>query len=108
LEDLVKNLTQTLSLDATQQAKVKAILEYRQMQLHRVSEDKSLSAVDRFAAIKEIHKRADDQIGRILNPEQASKFEQSRHPSAPTAQPATPVQPVPPAKATPPTQSEPK
>jgi Spy/CpxP family protein refolding chaperone len=87
LEDQVRNLTRTLDLDSTQQDKLKAILEYRQIRLRRVYENKSLSAVDRFSALKTVHERSDDQIRHILNPEQASKFEQFRHGALPQTQP---------------------
>ncbi len=87
LEDQVRNLTRALDLDSTQQDKVKVILEYRQMRLRRVYENRSLSAVDRFTALKAVHERSDDQIRHILNPEQAGKFEQFRHGALPQTQP---------------------
>ncbi len=78
LEDQLKRYTEVLSLDSVQQTKVKAILDHRQIQLRRVLDDGSLSAVDRFGAIQALHEQSDDQIRRILNPEQATKFEQLR------------------------------
>lgn len=78
LEDQLKKYTEVLGLDSVQQAKVKAILDHRQIQLRRVLDDGSLSAVDRFGAIQALHEQSDDQIRRILNPEQATKFEQLR------------------------------
>jgi len=78
LEDQLKRYTEALSLDAAQQAKVKAILDRRQLQLRRVYDDRSLSAVDRFNAIQALHEQSDEQIRRILNPDQATKFEQIR------------------------------
>ena len=78
LEDQLKRYAEVLSLDSSQQAKVKMILERRQIQLRRVHDDTSLSAVDRFSAMWALHEQSDDQIRRILNPEQASKFEQIR------------------------------
>jgi hypothetical protein len=78
LEDQLKRYTEVLSLDSVQQAKVKAILDHRQIQLRRVYDDGSLSAVDRFNAIRTLHEQSDDLIRKILNPEQASKFEQLR------------------------------
>jgi hypothetical protein len=85
LEDQLKRYTEVLSLDSSQQAKVKVILERRQMQLHRVHDDTSLSAVDRFSAMQALHEQSDEQIRRILNPEQASKFEQIRPRKQPQA-----------------------
>jgi hypothetical protein len=78
LEDQLKRYTEVLSLDSAQQTKVKAILDRRQLQLRRVYDDGSLSAVDRFNAIQTLHEQSDDLIRKILNPEQASKFEQLR------------------------------
>jgi hypothetical protein len=85
LEDQLKRYTEVLSLDSSQQAKVKVILERRQMQLRRVHDDTSLSAVDRFSAMQALHEQSDEQIRRILNPEQASKFEQIRPRKQPQA-----------------------
>jgi Spy/CpxP family protein refolding chaperone len=85
LEDQLKRYTEVLSLDASQQAKVKMILDRRQMQLRKVHEDASLSAVDRFSAVQALHEQSDEQIRRILNPEQASKFEQIRPRKKPQA-----------------------
>jgi Spy/CpxP family protein refolding chaperone len=78
LEEQLKRYTEVLSLDSAQQAKVKAILDRRQLQLSRVFKDEALSAVDRFHAIQTLHEQSDDQIRKILNPEQASKFEELR------------------------------
>jgi hypothetical protein len=79
LEDQVKSLTQRLSLDSNQQAMVKIILERRQTELLEVYKDGSLSAVDRFAALKAVHERSDDRISRILNADQFKKFDQTRN-----------------------------
>jgi hypothetical protein len=79
LEDQVKSLTQRLNLDANQQAMVKIILERRQTELLEVYKDGSLSAVDRFAALKAVHERSDDRISRILNADQLKKFDQMRN-----------------------------
>ncbi|HWX93926.1 MAG TPA: hypothetical protein VNY29_14960 [Terriglobales bacterium] len=78
MEDQLKRYTEVLGLDSSQQAKVKMILDRRQMQLRKVHDDTSLSAVDRFRAMQALHEQSDEQIRRILNPEQASKFEQIR------------------------------
>jgi Spy/CpxP family protein refolding chaperone len=86
VEDQVKMLTEKLNLDSSQQTKVKAILENRQDQVHRIAENASLSAVDRFNAIKAVRERSEEQIGRILTPEQTTKFDQFRH-RPPQAQP---------------------
>jgi hypothetical protein len=79
LEEQLKKLTTELTLDGPQQAKVKAILDRRQMELRRVYENRSLSAVDRFNVIMAVHDRFDDQIASTLNAEQATKFETLRH-----------------------------
>jgi len=78
LEDQVKKLAQELNLDLAQQTKVKTILEHRQIQLRQVFNDASLSAVNRFNAMKAVHDKSDEQIRRILNADQASKFDQLR------------------------------
>jgi hypothetical protein len=78
LGDQLKRYTEVLGLDSSQQAKVKVILDRRQMQLRKVHDDTSLSAVDRFRAMQALHEQSDEQIRRILSPEQASKFEQLR------------------------------
>ena len=85
LEDQLKRYTEVLSLDSSQQTKVKMILERRQTQLRRVHDDTSLSAVDRFSAMQALHEQSDEQIRRILNPEQASKFEEIRPRKKPQA-----------------------
>lgn len=85
LDDQLKRYTEVLSLDSSQQAKVKMILDRRQMQLRRVHDDASISAVDRFSAMQALHQQSDEQIRRILNPEQASKFEQIRPRKQPQA-----------------------
>jgi hypothetical protein len=76
LDDQLKKLTTELNLDPLQQSNVKAILDRRQIQLMRVRNDASLSAVDRFYAMKAVHEKADEQIRAILNADQASKFDQ--------------------------------
>src|ERR1700756_326498 len=78
IDDQVKKLTQELNLDLPQQNSVRAILERRQIQLWQVRDDSSLSAVDRFYAIKAVHDGADEQIRSILKADQASKFDQLR------------------------------
>lgn len=78
LDDQVKKLTQELNLDLAQQTKVKTILEHRQIQLRLLFNDASLSAVNRFNAMKAVHEKSDEQIRRILNVDQASKFDQLR------------------------------
>lgn len=78
LEDQLKRLTDLLSLDSTQQAKLRAILDKRQMRLWQVHDDQSLSAVERFNAMRAVHDRADDEIAKILTPKQATKFEELR------------------------------
>ena len=79
IDDQVKSLTQRLDLDTTQQSMVKIILERSQTELLDVFKDGSLSAVDRFNAMKAVHETANDRIARILNPEQAKKFEAMRN-----------------------------
>jgi hypothetical protein len=90
LDDQLKTLTDSLNLDSTQQGMVKIILERRQSELLDVHKNQSLSAVDRFNAVKAVHERANDRISHILNPEQSKKFDLMRH-HAPTPQaPAKP------------------
>lgn len=79
LDEQLKTLTDRLNLDATQQSMVKVILERRQSELLDVHKNPSLSAVDRFNAMKEVHERANDRISRLLNPEQSKKFDLMRH-----------------------------
>jgi hypothetical protein len=78
IDDQLKTLTQRLELDATQQSMVKIIVERRQAELRDVFKNNSLSAVDRFNAVRAVHERANDRIAHILNPEQAKKFDQMR------------------------------
>jgi hypothetical protein len=78
IDDQLKTLTQHLDLDATQQSMVKIILQRRHAELRDVFRNDSLSAVDRFNAVKDVHERANDRIAHILNPEQAKKFDQMR------------------------------
>jgi len=78
LEDQVRKLTQELNLDLGQRTKVKTILEYRQTRMRRIFSDTSLSAVNRFNAMKAVHEKSDEQIRGILNADQASKFDALR------------------------------
>ena len=87
LDEQLKALTDRLNLDATQQGMVKVILERRQSELLDVHKDQSLSAVDRFHAMKAVYDRAYDRIGRVLNPEQSKKFELMRPHSTPLPHP---------------------
>src|SRR5215469_3046541 len=75
LDEQLKTFTDRLNLDRTQQGMVKIILERRQSELFDVYKNQSLSAVDRFNAVKAVHERAYDGIGHLLNPEQSKKFE---------------------------------
>jgi hypothetical protein len=88
LDDQLKTLTDRLNLDATQQGMVKVILEHRQSELLDVYKNQSLSAVDRFNAMKAVHERANDRISRILNPEQSKKFDLLRPHATPLPPPA--------------------
>jgi hypothetical protein len=87
LDEQLKILTDRLSLDATQQGMVKIILEHRQSELLDVYKNQSLSAVDRFNAMKAVHERAYDRIGHLLNPEQSKKFELMRPHDTPLPHP---------------------
>jgi hypothetical protein len=87
LDEQLKILTDRLSLDATQQGMVKIILEHRQSELLDVYKNQSLSAVDRFNAMKEVHERANDRISHLLNPEQSKKFDLMRHHTPPPQNP---------------------
>jgi hypothetical protein len=90
LDDQLKILTDRLNLDATQQGMVKVILERRQSELLDVHKNPSLSAVDRFNAMKEVHERANDRISHLLNPEQSKKFDLMRHHTPAPQNPAKP------------------
>jgi hypothetical protein len=85
IEERLKKLTQELNLDSTQQAKLKTILAIRQLQVRRIYDRASLSAVDRFNAVRMVDENANRQITSILNAEQASKWENLRHPAPPQA-----------------------
>jgi hypothetical protein len=87
LDDQVKKLTRELRLDANQQAMVRIILQHREAEVVKALEEGSLSAVDRFAALNKLHEMSDNQIGRILNADQAIKFDQVRHRAKPEGQP---------------------
>lgn len=95
LDEQLKTLTQRLDLDSTQQGMVKIILERRQAELLDVHKNDSLSAIDRFNAMKAVHERANDRIARLLNPEQSKKFEQMRNhtPARNLAKPETAIPP---------------
>lgn len=87
LDVQVKKLTDELKLDSTQQARVKAILLNREIRLREVFKNDSLSAVDRFAAVKTIQERSNEQITRILTAEQGATFDQLRHGAPPQSSP---------------------
>lgn len=85
IENRLKKLTQELNLDPTQQTKLKTILAIRQLQLRRIYDRASLSAVDRFSAVKMVDENANRQITSMLNAEQASKWDRLRQPAPPQA-----------------------
>ena len=95
VDDQLKALTERLDLDSTQQSMVKIILQRCQVELLDVHKNDSLSAVDRFNAMKAVHEKANDRIAHLLNPDQSKKFDQMRN--------HTPAQSLPkPEAATPP------
>ena len=83
LDRRVTLLTKELGLDATQQARVKKVLEGQREQVARVWSDTSLPAARRVSATQAIADRTADRIRALLNDEQRKKYIQPRRRDAP-------------------------
>lgn len=67
-------LTRELGLDATQQARVKKVLERQREEVARVWSDASIPAARRVSATQAISDRTADRIRALLNDEQRKKY----------------------------------
>ena len=74
LDRRVALLTKELKLDASQQVRVKKILQDQQVQVSRLWSDTSMAPALRINATQTIGDRTADQIRALLNDEQRSKY----------------------------------
>ena len=78
LDRRVMLLAKELGLDATQQGRVKKVLEGQREQVARVWNDRSIPAARRVSATQAIGDRTADRIRALLNDEQRKKYIQPR------------------------------
>ena len=74
LDRRVMLLAKELGLDATQQGRVKKVLEGQREQVARVWNDRSIPAARRVSATQAIGDRTADRIRALLNDEQRKKY----------------------------------
>jgi hypothetical protein len=74
LDERVKLLTASLSLDVDQQAQVRKILEKQREQIQAVWNDTAIPAARRVSATQAISDRTADAIRVLLNEEQKRKY----------------------------------
>ena len=76
LDEQVRVLSAKLKLTAEQQIKVRQIFQRRQMLVVRIVHDTSMSAVDRFNAVRGVYDKSTMQVRSILDSDQAKKFDE--------------------------------
>lgn len=67
-----------LGLSEDQATKIQAIMKENAPAMQALRDDNSLSQEDKRAKFQELRKKADEQIGAILTPEQKTKWEAAR------------------------------
>lgn len=70
-------LAKQLNLTDAEKPKVEAVLAEQQQKQRELHTDKTLSAEDKKAKMKEIREATDTQLKKILTPEQYAKWEKS-------------------------------
>jgi periplasmic protein CpxP/Spy len=86
-EEVVKSLTDKLSLSADQASKITPIIADRQQQLKAIMANTSLSRMERMQQSKTVFGDSDAKLNAILTPDQQTKYaaikeqmrEQGRH-----------------------------
>lgn len=71
----VERMTKKLKLNSDQQSKILDILRDQQKQFEGLRIDSSTSQEDRRSKMMGLRKSTDEQIRRVLNPEQQKKFD---------------------------------
>ena len=75
VDDRVQKLTEQVQLSPDQAAKVKTILQREHGRVYQLRTTSTLSAVDRFHAMREVHDKAADEVRGVLNDDQAKKYD---------------------------------
>ena len=92
LDRRVALLTKELKLDASQQVRVKKILQDQQVQVSRLWSDTSMAPALRVNATQTIGDRTADQIRALLNEEQRKRYVQEHKRTAKVGAPGADVQ----------------
>ena len=92
LDKRVALLAKELKLDASQQVRVKKILQDQQVQVSRLWSDMSMAPALRINATQTIGDRTADQIRALLNEEQRKKYIQEHKRTAKVGAPGADVQ----------------
>ena len=83
VEEMLKVLTEKLSLSGDQQAKIKPILQEPHDATQKLTHDERLSREERLDRVRPLRQNADKRIREILNDDQKKKldqYEQGPHP----------------------------
>jgi protein CpxP len=75
-EERVKNMKETLALTDDQSAKILALLQKDQEKIKPLRDDTSLSQEDRRAKMREIRTASQEEINKILTPDQQAKWKE--------------------------------
>ena len=89
VDERVKSFAETLNLDQTQQAGVKAVLERQQREARQIQFDQSLSGAERIGRFRALQQDTVSRIRGLLNEEQKKKYDPLNHgTTATTSQPS--------------------
>jgi hypothetical protein len=89
VDERVKSFAETLNLDQTQQAGVKAVLERQQREARQIQFDQSLSGAERIGRFRALQQDTVSRIRGLLNEEQKKKYDPLNHgTTATTPQPS--------------------
>ena len=95
-EAVARQLAQALSLNDTQTAQMKNVLEDEQSKLIALRDDRTMSSQDKQTKLMEIRRTASDKVMTILSPEQqkrlADLLQKQQQQQNPGAAPARPPQ----------------
>lgn len=75
-DDLMKMLTERLSLSADQQAKIKPIVADMLKQMGALHQDESLSREEKMQKMRSLHDAARAKVRALLNDDQKKKFDE--------------------------------
>lgn len=76
IDEQVRNLTEKLTLNADQQAKIRAILQEQQQQTQEAVGGNTLSREDKRSNVRRIGVTTSSRIRELLNDDQKVKFDQ--------------------------------